>query len=176
MTDTPAAPAKDEIREALTRAAYRGSVISTGLNSGTQDERDLVTLARHVAALTAQLEAERATGDETARHVSRLLDHLARETARADAAEKEAKALREVETGWLIERGDSEVCAPLYWGGVHGWTTDNLKAIRYARREDAQAEADWSESEATYKARIAEHQWVPARATLAQPAADGGKV
>ncbi len=48
-----------------------------------------------LSALTAQLEAERATGDETARHISRLLDHLARETARADKAVAEAKALRE---------------------------------------------------------------------------------
>jgi len=47
-------------------------------------------VALHIEALSCGL-PERATGDETARHISRLLDHLTREKERADAAEAEAK-------------------------------------------------------------------------------------
>lgn len=83
---------------AMMHAAQTASFIRAEFPEGADDllaKNHLHVLAAHVTALTAQLEAERATGDETARHISRLLDHLARETARADAAEAEAKALRE---------------------------------------------------------------------------------
>lgn len=47
------------------------------------------------------------------------------------------------ETGWLIELKPSVVTEPTWYGdddsGVLGWTTDNLKAVRFARKEDAEA-------------------------------------
>lgn len=46
------------------------------------------------------------------------------------------------ETGWLIELTQSVVLTPTWYGesdeGVLGWTTDNLKAVRFARKEDAE--------------------------------------
>jgi hypothetical protein len=46
------------------------------------------------------------------------------------------------ETGWVIEHGASEQSYPTYWGGVHGWTRDNLKAVRFSREEDARSQAE----------------------------------
>lgn len=64
-----------------------------------------------------------------------------------------------MESGWVIEHGASEVSRPRYWGGVHGWTYDNLKAVRFAREADAksQAEADADGFPDNY--RIKEHGW-----------------
>ena len=45
------------------------------------------------------------------------------------------------ESGWLIERGDSETSRPLYWGGEHCWTYDNIQAIRFARKQDGESQA-----------------------------------
>ena len=44
------------------------------------------------------------------------------------------------EVGWVIERNHDG--ALQYWNGSHaghaGWTTDNLKAIRFARQQDGE--------------------------------------
>lgn len=65
-----------------------------------------------------------------------------------------------LEYGWLIERGDSPHYAPAYLGesdeGCVGWTGDNLKAIRFARKEDAQRYCD---CEGLNNVRICEHGW-----------------
>lgn len=39
----------------------------------------------------------------------------------------------DAEVGWVIEHGASSTSLPKYWGGVHGWTYDNLKAVRFVR-------------------------------------------
>jgi len=59
------------------------------------------------------------------------------------------------ETGWLLENGE---VTPKYIGVIDGalrWTDDSLKALRLARRADAEALAEivddcW---------RITEHMW-----------------
>ena len=66
-----------------------------------------------------------------------------------------------LEAAWLIELGSSEPCAPRYWGGVNGWTSDHNKAIRYCRKVDAQSAAG-SIGEAAFhdSYRICEHAWM----------------
>lgn len=65
------------------------------------------------------------------------------------------------EYGWVVERGDSETFAPLYWSGHYTWESDNLKAIRFARKEDAAviAEIETSHSEDDMQHRVCEHGW-----------------
>jgi hypothetical protein len=64
-----------------------------------------------------------------------------------------------VETGWLVENDNG---GPCWWGrtpdgeDVFGWTTSSLMALRFARKEDAEAyieEVGWNDVIAT------EHQW-----------------
>lgn len=61
-----------------------------------------------------------------------------------------------VETGWLIER--RRLGHPVDWAsfeeGGAVWTTDSLKACRFARREDAEQLAYGEECDA-----ITQHQW-----------------
>lgn len=81
------------------------------------------------------------------------------------AAAEMLKRLADVERGqfaWLIEAAESPVSHPLYWRGSFGderdhWTDDHLKAVRLARKEDAEAVATGVLS--GYAVRIAEHGW-----------------
>lgn len=62
----------------------------------------------------------------------------------------------QTETGWLCERsheGSPQWLCVL--SGCFNWTPDRLKAIRFARREDAEQIAEIVED--VY--RITEHQW-----------------
>lgn len=52
------------------------------------------------------------------------------------------------ESGWLIERGDSDPAAPKYWAAgqreaerTSAWTSNHEAAIRFARKQDAAAVA-----------------------------------
>ena len=61
------------------------------------------------------------------------------------------------EFGWCIERG--EASAPFYLtvsSGLFDWTQDNGKALRFSRREDADAVASVIGDEVE---RVAEHGW-----------------
>lgn len=61
------------------------------------------------------------------------------------------------ESGWVIERGDA--ATPDYVTVENEqvvWTKDHMKAIRLARREDAERLA---ELVIDHVDRIAEHQW-----------------
>ena len=70
------------------------------------------------------------------------------------------------ETGWVIEHSGSEPSLPRYWGGVHGWTHDNLKAVRFVREIDAQSEAEHLDDDGVPENyRVAEHMWVGTRWT-----------
>jgi len=63
----------------------------------------------------------------------------------------------ESETGWLLERNITPE-GPEYLTvdvGRFGWTTDNLKALRLARREDADALAEIIDD----CQHVREHQW-----------------
>ena len=66
---------------------------------------------------------------------------------------------RGLESGWLIEHGTSPAYAPRYWCGAHGWTTDNLKAVRFAREIDARLQAEAMDDGVPDNYRIAEHGW-----------------
>ena len=65
-----------------------------------------------------------------------------------------------MESGWLIELKASVQSTPAYYGeneeGVLGWTSDNMKAIRFARKEDAQLIID---CEGYTEAFACEHGW-----------------
>ena len=65
--------------------------------------------------------------------------------------------LKPIEIGWLVERGKT---TPFYlcvkdWFGF-SWTADSLKAIRFARREDAEQIMKLTES---VDCKATEHQW-----------------
>ena len=66
-----------------------------------------------------------------------------------------------VEGAWLLERGDSQVCEPLYWCGRHDWDKDHYKAVRFSRKEDAESASEYIEQfdDATYKNRVCFHEW-----------------
>ena len=77
---------------------------------------------------------------------------------------REASADCPVENGWVIEKGDSETCEPLYWRGaavdadhVDPWTKDNGLAIRFARHTDARVVHFHLFPH--IDVRICEHQW-----------------
>jgi hypothetical protein len=69
---------------------------------------------------------------------------------------------RTAESGWVIEHRTSPTYAPAYWAG-NGWSVDNLCAIRFARKVDAERtiagfdEDDPLPNEQPH--RIAEHGW-----------------
>lgn len=78
----------------------------------------------------------------------------------------------ETEFGWVIEFGESEVSCPSYWMGPSQntkewpfgmWSDDNLKAVRFAREQDADAVARaivmWSDNNSRAHFRIKEHGW-----------------
>lgn len=58
----------------------------------------------------------------------------------------------EKETGWVVEVGTSDTAAPLYLCGTNRYTQDNMKAARFARKEDA-------EKFALKTDRVCEHAW-----------------
>lgn len=66
------------------------------------------------------------------------------------------------EYGWVIEHRNSEPCQPQYWCG-NGWLYDHMRAIRFARKIDAERvaagfnEDDPLPNETPH--RIAEHAW-----------------
>jgi hypothetical protein len=61
------------------------------------------------------------------------------------------------ESGWLIEAGD----LPVYWNGA-GFDRDDLKAIRFARKEDGERlVAAWRRQKDVSPYRVLEHLWIP---------------
>jgi hypothetical protein len=65
------------------------------------------------------------------------------------------------ETGWVIEHGRSQPSHPMYWC-ADGFDHNNLKAIRFARKEDAERVANslgGGFPEGYH--RIADHMWCP---------------
>lgn len=61
------------------------------------------------------------------------------------------------ESGWVIEQGASEPCAPLYWIGSGAWVSNHMEAIRFARKVDAEQAALMMLD--GINVRIAEHIW-----------------
>lgn len=64
----------------------------------------------------------------------------------------------QAEIGWVIEREDSEPSRPMYYAGIE-WSYDSLKAIRFARKEDAEAMCRYMFPGEPH--RIADHMWCP---------------
>lgn len=92
-----------------------------------------------------------------------ILDQLRDTTARAEQAERG-------DVAWLVERESR----PRWWTGrINGtgyreWTDESLEAIRFARREDAEAMIRHLSIE--YGSKATHHAWTdaPARATPAE--------
>ena len=76
------------------------------------------------------------------------------------------------ETGWVIELGESEPSRPEYWIGpsenpAHWpfgmFSVDNLRAVRFARKEDADAVVKytrmWAHDDPRCVFRVADHGW-----------------
>lgn len=85
---------------------------------------------------------------EAADLIATLTAALAAEKERADAAD---------ESGWVIEGAWSEVSAPSYWCGSSAWSDDHMRALRFARKEDAEQAAFFMLD--GMNIRIAEHIW-----------------
>jgi len=67
------------------------------------------------------------------------------------------------ETGWVIEDGESEPCAPRYLAGYDqsrpgAWSTNHADAIRFARKVDAERARSVVE-DGEHTLRICEHIW-----------------
>lgn len=62
------------------------------------------------------------------------------------------------EFGWVIEHRLSPTHSPKYWAG-NGWSTDHMKAIRFARKEDAERSRNGFDDEFALEHRVAEHGW-----------------
>ena len=63
---------------------------------------------------------------------------------------------------WVIEGGWTDIYKPEYWVGSSAWSGDHMRALRFARRQDAQQAADLML--AGVNVRICEHAWnVPRR-------------
>lgn len=56
------------------------------------------------------------------------------------------------ETAWVVELGGSEPSRPVYLAGPFKHSSDHMKAVRFARKEDAQKFALKSD-------RVCEHVW-----------------
>jgi hypothetical protein len=65
---------------------------------------------------------------------------------------------------WVIEGGWTSIDKPDYWLGSSAWSQDPLRALRFARRQDAQQAADLMLS--GVNVRICEHAWEPLRRVL----------
>lgn len=70
------------------------------------------------------------------------------------------------ETGWVLEHADSPVSQPRYWAAGQidpirssAWSENNMAAILFARREDAQNVADRLMRKADVPVRVCEHVW-----------------
>lgn len=65
--------------------------------------------------------------------------------------------IQKEETAWLIERHDTSPITYLYYDGFFQWTPDANKALRFARREDADMVG--GEAPDGVAVRILEHIW-----------------
>lgn len=92
------------------------------------------------------------------------------EPDRQNFAEEFLKTFREslaheVEGGWVIEHHASPTHTPNYFAGWNDggkdWDTDNLKAVRFAREQDARTVSEFLEQleDSRHKNRVAYHEW-----------------
>lgn len=72
-------------------------------------------------------------------------------------SEQNPHSVNGTEYGWVIEGAWSSADKPEYWVGSSAWSQDSLKALRFARRQDAQQTADLMLDGVSV--RICEHAW-----------------
>lgn len=84
--------------------------------------------------------------------------------------QKTAFVNRIAEYGWVIEGGWTSINKPDYWVGSSAWSENPLRALRFARRQDAQQAADLML--AGVNVRICEHEWMPPQQLLQPSAAE----
>lgn len=89
---------------------------------------------------------------------------IASQARRIEELEKGVEAGQLRETGWVIERGNSQPSAPTYWAGPDRWSQDHMDAVRFSRQIDAARVA----SRETWLAphQVCEHVWISARSLL----------
>lgn len=102
-----------------------------------------VAMAFHLGPMTAAFEA--------------FEDALAALPTPTASGRADARTGMTEETGWVIERGDSQTYAPTYWAGPDYWSQNNLDAVRFARKNDAEQVA--CKLGQGYH-RVAEHAWI----------------
>lgn len=165
-------PSPEDVAKAMDYAVVVARDMKRRAARGTHpdmpSETCIDTLAAHVTALTTQLEAERAKwADAALQHANNILAkldtiadlhaRLSAETARADKAEAEAKALREA-LKEVVSTFDDLIAES---GGVYGLHLNGDNAPWESLIAGGRFE-EWTSGLEV------------ARATLAQPA-DGGK-
>jgi hypothetical protein len=115
---------------------------------------DLIEEARRIGMLICPIPSQVEDGDAIERMPDDLLKACSVISRLCDAIE-----VREgEETGWVIERADSEPSRPMYYAGFD-WSYDNLKAMRFARRQDAELMSRYMFPGEPH--RIADHMWCP---------------
>lgn len=99
--------------------------------------------------------------DERAEEEANL---MARLEAHSEISARCAELLEQF--AWVLERDDSPVSEPHYWAAGQidptrssAWTFNHMAAIRFARREDAQAVADRLMKKAGVNVRVCDHLW-----------------
>lgn len=164
----------DPVREALRACAELLSAAVDGHNWSAHFERLVETaLASARAALAAPapdaFARGRASGiEEAARAVAQWSPASANTDAWLRERDLVAAAIRALAHqpaqdgtafAWVIERGDSQPCAPTYWTGPNnggGWSQDHMDAVRFARKQDAERVA--CQLGQGYH-RVCEHGW-----------------
>jgi hypothetical protein len=70
---------------------------------------------------------------------------------------------RDEEKAWLIESRFKNANGPLWWQGTlrapSGWTNDSLEAVRFARKQDAEAAMYGLEGQDPRMMFVSEHIW-----------------
>lgn len=127
---------------------------------------DLTKRLRDHAGLLRRMDAV-APNPQTSEPTAKLLDAAATEIERlheiyisaVNGRRDMRAALREErDTGWVVEGAWSDPSEPQYWCGSSLWSSNNLQALRFARRHDAQQAAD--AMCAGMNVRICEHVWL----------------
>ena len=122
----------------------RDRVSNLNVALGTQLESALETIERVRTAGKAIINI----GGEAARELADERDLLAAALTAKDAAD---------ESGWVIEGAWSDTSAPSYWCGSSAWSEDHMRALRFAREDDARQAAFFMLD--GMNIRIAEHGW-----------------
>lgn len=151
------------------RAAMKRTGAALSAPAQAQDERE------STEEELAWIEFKTIYGEDAQRHPNADWRGFRRGwQARAALAQKPEASIEQFETGWLIENGKNQGDGLAYRyidndsGGIPGWTEDHNKALRFARRADAEQFAHHDED----AWRIAEHAW---HIDAAQPADKEGK-